>query len=642
MLLFKKIMKRHKLALISILVVLGVVLLVFIVDIPFFMDKISRGSSSLRENIISIAKVAIPLKDRILSRTVVDKLARIQSTGACQFCDLTQANMEGMDLKGIDLRYANLARAKLYGTNLTGANLRGANLSGVFLRMTILKGSNLSEAELTFASLIWHDLRDVDLRGADLSSANLTGANLVGANLSGINLSGANLTFARLKGSFLIDADITNARIDKENLDQAILCNTRTIDGTVSDCDLRKVDFTMTNLSGVDLRDKDLTGANLSGVDLSGKDLSGTTLVQANLSGTNLSGVDLTESNLKGAYQFDIHIKKSRDLSISNVTSFDLSGNAQYLTTKNGLLYELKNEESTIALNLVNDAQFPFHDSGEGGLLSVVSNNKFVYISYSSKGYLVVDEYSKNFSNVRNIIKIADKDVGHYGGTLVFDKLGRLYLSVGDDVNMDLPQNLKSLRGKILRLDVSKLKLEPEIVAYGLRNPWKVSIDSKNRMFIGDVGWSNSESVYLLNDLYSGMPYNLGWPVFEGTKRNKGDPLMFKDTLAPIYEYERSGRPGCAIGGFYLDHLEVYLFGDLFGTLSLLKKQKNGGWYLYHYDKPVNAIWTFGYDEKTKKIFIGPNNFELIISMEPAKLDAQVNLCGTTMPNGSINNSGCQ
>ena len=138
MLLFKKIMKRHKLALISILVVLGVVLLVAIVDIPFFMDKISRGSSSLRENIISIAKVAIPLKDRILSRTVVDKLARIHSTGACQFCDLTQANMEGMDLKGIDLRYANLARANLYGTNLTGANLRGANLSRVLLRNAVI------------------------------------------------------------------------------------------------------------------------------------------------------------------------------------------------------------------------------------------------------------------------------------------------------------------------------------------------------------------------------------------------------------------------------------------------------------------------------------------------------------------------
>ena len=144
------------------------------------------------------------------------------------------------------------------------------------------------------------------------------------------------------------------------------------------------------------------------------------------------------------------------------------------------------------------------------------------------------------------------------------------------------------------------------------------------------------------------MPYNLGWPVFEGTQRSTNDSLngplpadtlMFQDTLAPIYEYR--DRPGCAIGGFYLDHLEVYLFGDLFGTLRLLKKQKNGKWYLFHYDKPVNTIWSFGYDEKTKKIFIGPNNFELKIFIL-TKLESQAKLCRTTMPNGSKNNSGCQ
>ena len=232
--------------------------------------------------------------------------------------------------------------------------------------------------------------------------------------------------------------------------------------------------------------------------------------------------------------------------------------------------------------------------------MSVVSNNKFVYISYSSEGYLVVDEYSNNFSKVRNIIKIEgfSDEPGpdhHFGGSLAFDKLGRLYLSVGDGSYQGDPeknaQNLNSLRGKILRLDVSKLKLEPEIVAYGLRNPWKVSIDSKNRMFIGDVGESTVESVYLLNDLYSVKPYNLGWPVFEGTKRMREDPLMFKDTLAPIYEYR--DRPGCAIGGFYLDHLEVYLFGDLFGALRLLKERKNGEWYLYHYGKLLKGFFSY-------------------------------------------------
>jgi uncharacterized protein YjbI with pentapeptide repeats len=649
-LIFKKIMKRNKLALIGILVVLGVVILAAIVDIPFYMDKFSRESPFLRKNFIRIAKIAIPLKDLILSKTESDKLARLKSTGACSFCDLTKTNMEGMDLIGVDLRYANLQRSNLKGANLIGANLKGTNLERANLNGANLTGARLIETNLSGVDLGGKDrsgtiihqvnLSGVDLSGVDLSGKDLTGANLSGVDLSGKDLSGTILAQANLKGTNLSGVDLSG-----KDLSGSILVQANFSGANLSGVDLSGKDFSGANLSGVDLSGKDLTGANLSGVDLSGKDLTGTTLIQANLSGTNLSGVDLTGANLKGAKQIGIHIKKPRDLSISYVTSFDLSGNVQYLTTKNGLLYELKNEESTIVLNLVDDARWcAFHaETGEGGLLSVVSNNKFVYISYTCEDSLVVDEYSKDFSNVRNIIKIPVKGVSHFGGTLVFDKHKSLYLSVGDDENHDLPQNLKSLRGKILRLDVSKLKKDPVIVAYGLRNPWKVSIDSKNRMFIGDVGSSTVESVYLLNDLYSDIPYNLGWPVFEGTNRFKEGSLMFKDTLAPIYEYKRLPEdPGSVIGGFYLDHLEVYLSGDVFGTLWLLKEEKNGKWNLFHYEKPVNLIWTFGYDEKTQKIFIGPNNFELIISIEPVKLNAQVNLCGTTMPNGSINNSVCQ
>jgi len=243
-------MKRYKLALISIFGVFWVNLLVDFVDIPFFMDKISRGSYSLRENIISIAKVAIPLKDSLLRRTVADKLARIHSTGACQFCDLTQSNItslsssfreekqemsfsnlfqssgetrKGMDLifpiyltrhKGLDLRYANLARANLYGTNLTGANLRGANLSGANLSGEVdLSGANLSKANLNGANL-----SRTNLRGVNLSEADLNRANLSRANLSRANLSRANLSRTYLKGVYLNEANLSEA-----NLTEAIV-----------------------------------------------------------------------------------------------------------------------------------------------------------------------------------------------------------------------------------------------------------------------------------------------------------------------------------------------------------------------------------------------------------------------------------
>ena len=224
---------------------------------------------------------------------------------------------------------------------------------------------------------------------------------------------------------------------------------------------------------------------------------------------------------------------------------------------------------------------------------------------------------SNNFSKVRNIIKIGGLE-GHFGGNLLFDSLGKLYLSVGDGDREVEAQNLTSLRGKILRLDVSKSKLEPEIVAYGIRNAWGGTIDSKDRMFIVQCGGQAVEAVYLLNDLYSGIPANLGWPVFEGSVRKRNDPLMFNNILAPIFETNK--RPGCLTDGVYLDDIESFLFSDFYGWIRILKQQENGEWYLFHEQKD-ESIWGLGLDKKTKKIFVAPNNLELEISVEQVKLN---------------------
>ena len=340
----------------------------------------------------------------------------------------------------------------------------------------------------------------------------------------------------------------------------------------------------------------------------------------------------MTGTILKGANKIEINLKNSSNsnwptLNEMNVISYDLSGDVHYLATMEGLLFESKNNESRLVLDLNNDAQFPFYfdASGSAGLLSVASQNKLVYVSYSSKDingsvYLVVDEYSMNFSKVRNIIKI---DLGlsgaHTAGALSFDSLGKLYLSVGDTHDTSQPQNLNSLKGKILRLDVSKSKLKPEIIAFGIRNAWGVTIDSKDRMFIMQCGLWNSEAVYLLNDLYSGIPANIGWPVFEGSIRMLEDPLMFNDVLAPIFEY--NNRPGCVTAGVYLNDIESFLLGDYFGTIRLLKQQENGAWYLAHEYKQEKFIWNFGFDKKTKKIFVAPHNSELEILVDQVNLN---------------------
>jgi uncharacterized protein YjbI with pentapeptide repeats len=538
--------------------------------IKSYIDEVVT-SPSIRVHLINIAKVAIPLKNFILMRNIDEKKALLKSSSSCIFCDLTQGNFKGSDLKGVDLRYAILIGANLSNSNLTGANLRHANLS---------------EA----------NLHGVDLRNKDLTGVNLSGVDLRNKDLTGVNLSGVDLSYNNLTG-----ANLSNTNLTGTNLNYAILARA--------------------NLDGVDLSNKDLTGVNLTGVDLSNKDLTGTIL--------------------KDAKKIEISLKNpsysnwlaSNEIQNLNVTRYDLSGDVKYLATKEGFLFESKNNKSRLVLDLNNDSLFPFFTEGDGGLLGIASKNKLVYVSYSSKDInglisLVVDEYSMNFTKVRNIIKIGGYPLHNlFGGNLLFDSLEKLYLSVGDgvrpnesDIGKQVAQNLNDYKGKILRLDISELKLEPEIVAYGIRSPWGGTIDSKDRMFILQCGWHNVEAVYLLNDLYSDIPPNLGWPVFEGSTRMRKDPLIFNDVLAPIFE--TNNRPGCLTGGVYLEDIESFLFSDFYGTIRLLKQQENGEWYLIHEDKrEKDAIWNLGLDKKAKKIFVAPKNLELEISVDQVKLN---------------------
>jgi uncharacterized protein YjbI with pentapeptide repeats len=576
---------------------------------------------------------------------------------------LRNADFNGMDLHDADLRRADLSRANLKEANLTDANLTGANVTEANLTDANLTGADLTGANLTDGNLTRVDLGGMDLTGADVSGVNLTdtnltGADLTGADLTGAYLRGANLTDGNLTGAYLSGVNLTDTNLTGANVTEAYLTDANLTGADLTGADLTyanltEANVTEANVTGTDLTRAYLTGANLTGANLTDANLTGAYLTGANLTGANLTRVDLGGIDLEGMDRNldENFIKIKESGNYSGVTSFNFSEDAHYLTEKSGILNELQNQESKIVLDLSNDPKFNVH--GEGGLLSVVSNNKFIYISYTIdapdgdkyKTYLVVDEYSRTFEKVRNIVQIGMM-TSHFSGTLVFDSLGKLYLSVGDGGggSENAAQDLRSLRGKVLRFDVSKTNSIAEIVAYGLRNPWKISIDSKNRMFIGDCGHGRIESVYLLHDLYPTTPYNLGWPVFEGTERRKEDPLTFQDTLAPIYEYRHSaGVASCVIGGFFLDEPEVYLFGDFVGNLRLLRKQKDGKWYEIHFQRVETNIWSFGYDEKDNKLFIsGPSNsFELTIPHEQINFLPQVRLCRTTMPDGIVNNSSC-
>ena len=73
-------------------------------------------------------------------------LQKLNTTNNCGNCDLSQANLAGIDLYGANLKGANLSGANLKGTLFNDADLTGANLKGASTdKETNFSGAKLSE-----------------------------------------------------------------------------------------------------------------------------------------------------------------------------------------------------------------------------------------------------------------------------------------------------------------------------------------------------------------------------------------------------------------------------------------------------------------------------------------------------------------
>jgi glucose/arabinose dehydrogenase len=264
----------------------------------------------------------------------------------------------------------------------------------------------------------------------------------------------------------------------------------------------------------------------------------------------------------------------------------------------------------------------------EKGLLGLVfhpqykSNGKF-YVYYSApattKGMdnkSVIAEYTVSSANPdvanpagRVVLEIDEPESNHNGGELVFGPDGYLYIGVGDGGGagdnhgtIGNGQNLQTLLGKILRIDVNEApgyKIPPdnpfanenlrpdgkigtglpEIFAYGLRNPWRFSFDKKTgKLFCGDVGQDAWEEVDIIE-----KGKNYGWRIMEGNHcYNPSSNCDAKGLTMPIAEYSHS--EGRSITGGYVyrgakapDMEGDYIFADWTGKFFALAQQPATG-----------------------------------------------------------------
>jgi glucose/arabinose dehydrogenase/PKD repeat protein len=162
----------------------------------------------------------------------------------------------------------------------------------------------------------------------------------------------------------------------------------------------------------------------------------------------------------------------------------------------------------------------------------------------------------------------------HHAGAIAFGNDGKIYFTTGDQFVPSAAQQLDNYWGKILRINPNgSIPLDnpfhdgagpnkDAIWAYGLRNPYRMSIDAvTGRMYIGDVGGNNASSA--IEELNLGVASaNYGWPLQEGSGGLPG-------ATPPIFSYHHNNRDAAITAGFVYrgsqfpsEYQGSFFFGD--------------------------------------------------------------------------------
>jgi uncharacterized repeat protein (TIGR03806 family) len=202
---------------------------------------------------------------------------------------------------------------------------------------------------------------------------------------------------------------------------------------------------------------------------------------------------------------------------------------------------------------------------------------------------------------------------GHNGGCLKFGPDGCLYIATGDAGEIADPnesgQDLSVLPGKILRIDVDRRDANrayaipadnpfvdvagarPEIWAFGLRQPWKMSFDRQTGdLWTGNVGQDLWEMIYRIE-----RGGNYGWSITEGSHPFRPERKHGPGTIIPpIVEHDHANFRSITGGFVYRGRRLAELVGA----------------YIYG-DYDTGRIWMLRYDSEQNKV---TENKELVDS----------------------------
>jgi glucose/arabinose dehydrogenase len=235
---------------------------------------------------------------------------------------------------------------------------------------------------------------------------------------------------------------------------------------------------------------------------------------------------------------------------------------------------------------------------GEQGLLSVAfhpnyARNHRFFVDYTDKqgNTRVVEFRSRNGrglkSSARQLLFVRQPFANHNGGELQFDRNGLLYVGMGDGGSAGDPgnraQNPNQRLGKLLRINPLARGARWQMVALGLRNPWRFSFDRANDdLYIADVGQGDWEEIDYRAAGAIGTLANYGWKTYEGRARYTNTALGPGELVAPVHVYSHADNNCSVTGGYVYRGRAVaaavgrYFFGDYCSGIVWSLRMDNG------------------------------------------------------------------
>jgi glucose/arabinose dehydrogenase len=288
------------------------------------------------------------------------------------------------------------------------------------------------------------------------------------------------------------------------------------------------------------------------------------------------------------------HTGLSNPVDISNAGD---GSNRLFIVEKGGIIKIIENG-SISATPFLDISSNVNSTANERGLLGLE-----FHPNYESNGYFFVNYTNNSGTTTISRFKVSDGDANiadeasekimitisqpfsnHNAGDLKFSPIDNyLYIPMGDGGSGGDPgcraQDSTLLLGKMLRIDVDQNEntspyygipadnpyisfpnVPDEIWAFGLRNPWKFTFDSKTGdMWIADVGQNAIEEVNFTPFTSTGGE-NYGWSIMEGNNCYDSDPInnncvdglpscFDASYIDPIYTYGHSSSGGFSITG---------------------------------------------------------------------------------------------